>query len=159
MSGDTTYQALIRLTYLREREANENGNVIAGQPFDDIYFFGGEIHNVDLINCTADGQPITGGSGGYEFEQILSVGTSATITQPGTMLLCNSATDGDKTVIIPQAAGTKKIITIADVLGNAELFNIRAVPSLGSISGNDTVYTNKGSIDLYDSSTLGLISI
>lgn len=95
-----------------------------------------------------------GGSGGYLHEGILSSGTTATITDVGTNFLVNSVTSGAKTITIPTATGTKQVITITDTKGTADTDNIQAVPASGSIVGNDTVYSNFGSITLYDSATL-----
>lgn len=50
MSGDTTYQALERLTYMPDREEVDNGTSIAGQKWYDVYFTGGEISNVALTD-------------------------------------------------------------------------------------------------------------
>lgn len=46
MSGDVTYQALDRLTYLPHRTALKNGNVIAGQNYYDVYITGGTITGI-----------------------------------------------------------------------------------------------------------------
>ena len=56
MSGDVTYQALERLTYLSNRDALKNGLVIAGQPYYDIYFTGGNIIGVTLTDCIINGE-------------------------------------------------------------------------------------------------------
>jgi hypothetical protein len=102
------------------------------------------------IACNA----ISGGSGGgYAFEQVVTSGLSATTTFPSTNVLFNDTTTGVKTDTIPAPAGTKQIITITDVLGNAgEGVNyIQAVPVSGSIIGINQVYSDGGSITLYDS--------
>jgi hypothetical protein len=52
MAGDTTLQALKRLTFLPDREESKNGNVIAGQEYYDVLFTGGEISNVSLSGIT-----------------------------------------------------------------------------------------------------------
>jgi hypothetical protein len=49
MSGDTTYQSLERLTHMPDR-ADPQGDRIAGQYYDDVYFTGGEISNIDISN-------------------------------------------------------------------------------------------------------------
>lgn len=54
MSGDVTYQALKRLTWLNNRDASDNGNVIAGQEYDDVYFTGGTI-----TGATVSGNSVT----------------------------------------------------------------------------------------------------
>lgn len=67
MSGDVTYQSLKRLTWLPERDASDNGNVIAGQEYDNVYFNGGAINNATLTNCTIVGSSSPKSfSGGYK---------------------------------------------------------------------------------------------
>lgn len=46
--GETTRQSLKRYSYLPERDAGDNGTLIAGQEFDNVYIQGGEIANVTL---------------------------------------------------------------------------------------------------------------
>lgn len=100
--------------------------------------------------------------GGYAHEQIVSSGTTATVSQVATSVLVNSATAGAKTITIPASTGSKQIITITDYLGNADPLTggwaITAVPATGSITGLNQVYTAHGSITLYDSS-IGWVSI
>lgn len=48
MASGTTYQAIKRLAFLPEREANENGSTIGGQEYDDVFFIGGLIRGVVL---------------------------------------------------------------------------------------------------------------
>lgn len=48
MSGDVTYQALKRLTWLPERDVSHNGHVIAGQDYFDIFFTGGSVSNISI---------------------------------------------------------------------------------------------------------------
>jgi len=55
MSGDTTIQSLKRLSWLPERDTNDNGNLIAGQERDNVYFSGGEISGVTLTGVVYSG--------------------------------------------------------------------------------------------------------
>jgi hypothetical protein len=156
--GAPTIGGLKRLTY---DPINDNfGDLIAGQFYWSINFTGGEIQNVLLKNCTFS-PPVTGG-GGYQNEIKMTSGTSVNVPSVGTMVLINSAASGAKTVHIPAATGSKGIITIFDFAGTADPLTggavITAVPASGSITGNNQVYTNNGSITLEDSS-LGWISI
>jgi hypothetical protein len=50
--GETTVQSLKRYSWLPDRDANKNGNLIAGQDYDDVFIAGGEISNVTLTNVT-----------------------------------------------------------------------------------------------------------
>jgi hypothetical protein len=55
MSGDTTIGALKRLSYLPERTAVENGTLIGGQEYDDVYFTGGVIDGVTITDAIIGG--------------------------------------------------------------------------------------------------------
>lgn len=61
MSGDVTYQALKRLSWLPDRDESDNGSVIAGQEYDNVFINGGEINNVAL---TCDNFVFTDALGG-----------------------------------------------------------------------------------------------
>lgn len=50
MAGDTTKQMLKRVSWLPEREDGDNGTLMAGQEYDDVFIAGGTIQNVDLLN-------------------------------------------------------------------------------------------------------------
>lgn len=52
MSGDVTYQALDRLSYLPDRALEDNGLCIAGQKYYDVYFTGGDIDGVTIGGTT-----------------------------------------------------------------------------------------------------------
>ena len=95
--------------------------------------------------------------GGYANEQIVASGTTATVAQVGTFVIVNSPAPGAKTITIPAPPGSKKVITIQDYAGTAYGNSITAVPVSGGINGLNQVYTNFGSISLYDSS-VGWIS-
>lgn len=99
MSGDVTIQALKRQTWLPDRDSTENGLLIAGQEYDDVYFVGGEISNVDLVDVTIDGNPpgtvtsvgLSGGTTGLTASGS-PVTTSGTITLGGTLAVANGGT-------------------------------------------------------------------
>ena len=48
MAGDTTKQMIRRISWLPDRDASDNGELIAGQDYDDVFIMGGVIQNVDL---------------------------------------------------------------------------------------------------------------
>ena len=52
MSGDSTYQGIKRITYLPNRDDRENGTIIGGQEYTDVYILGGTISGV-TINPTS----------------------------------------------------------------------------------------------------------
>lgn len=148
MSGDVTYQALDRLTFLSTRDALKNGNVIAGQPYDDIYVIGGYIANVTLDNVAIVGPIRT-----YLYERFVSSGTTDTAPNVNTFIGWQSATTGAKTQTIPASTGSKGIIIVNDMQGTAYNYPITIVPVSGSINGGQNqVYTNYGSLTLLDTS-------
>lgn len=109
-----------------------------------------------LCSLVGSGGSGGGSSGGYSYEQILSSGTTITVAHVGTNVLLNSAASGGKSVFIPTATGSKQVVTVTDVVGTAGNAGqaATAVPASGSVVGNNQVYTNGGSITLYDSSSL-----
>lgn len=76
MSGDVTIQALSRLSWLPDRDAGDNGLLIAGQRYDDVYFVGGTMSNIVLDSPTINNPVISGGT-----FTTLTVGT-LTLTNP-----------------------------------------------------------------------------
>ncbi|MEN6387172.1 MAG: hypothetical protein ABFD79_18490, partial [Phycisphaerales bacterium] len=55
MAGDTTKQMLKRVSWLPEREDGDNGSLMAGQEYDDVFIAGGTIQNTDLVNVNLIG--------------------------------------------------------------------------------------------------------
>ena len=110
----------------------------------------------DNTTITVNNGMISAVGSGYQYEQVITTGLTATTSNVGTNVLFNDATSGVKTLTIPAPAGTKKIITVTDVLGNAGTANnyIQVVPVSGTIIGNAGPYTNYGSNTFYDSPTL-----
>lgn len=83
MSGDVTIQALKRQTYLPERGATENGTLIAGQEYDDVYFAGGEANDLTLNDPIINDPVISGGT--YDNPVINDPEVNGTLT--GTLIL------------------------------------------------------------------------
>lgn len=77
MSGDVTQQALARLSYLPERDGEDNGVMIAGQKYFDVYFTGGQADNLELnsptINTPSFPTPL----------ELSQGGTGSNLTDPG----------------------------------------------------------------------------
>ena len=65
MSGDVTIGALKRLTYLPDigRDAEEQGELIAGQYYFDVLFTGGDISGVTIHDLVTPLAPADGGTG------------------------------------------------------------------------------------------------
>lgn len=63
MSGSVTIGALKRETWLPDRDANENGTLIAGQEYYNVYFSGGEISGVTISGLASPLVIADGGTG------------------------------------------------------------------------------------------------
>ena len=99
------------------------------------------------------------GGGGYIFEEDVSSGTVNMTATGATMVVWLSSDNAPKTNYIPTSTGSKQIITIVDGYGNAYTYPITAIPLTGSIVNvPNVVYTNGGSLTLYDSE-VGWLSI
>lgn len=134
MASGVTYQSLDRLTYLSDRDALKNGNVIAGQPYYDVYFTGGYIANVELVDVTING-----------FSSFLSY---RVITASGNV----NATDTDNTIVIDKTVGenttvylpadltadSNQLIVIKDGKGDADTHNITVNGNGYNIDANST---------------------
>jgi len=151
MSGDVTYQALKRLTWLPEREAADNGNVIAGQEYDNVYIQGGEIDNVTMTGITASGTftgNIIGNAdtatallnartiGGVSFN-----GTANIV--PQTIQIIDAAADTTTFPILATAAtGSLQPTTDAGLSYNASTNALTTTTFIGALTGNaDTATT------------------
>lgn len=112
MSGDVTYQALKRLTFLREREDLDNGSVIAGQPYDDIYFIGGEISNVTIDGLTTF----------LQTREVITAGDIDQLATDSVIVVENNASTAVNVNLLPSSESYA--IIIKDGLGNAGAHNI-----------------------------------
>lgn len=154
MASGVTYQALERLTNMPTR-GGEQGDRIAGQYYYDVDFTGGIISNVNLVNCTFS-PPVSGG-GGITSEQLISSGSTATAIL-GQVILMNSASGLAKAIVAPTATGSKEIISVIDMRGDAGngTATITFAPLTGSVIGNSVgqnqVYTNYGTGTWLDTS-------
>ena len=63
MSGDVTYGALERLTHMPNSQELNQGDAIAGQKFDNVYFVGGSISNTSIDNLPSPLSIANGGTG------------------------------------------------------------------------------------------------
>lgn len=123
MSGDTTYQALKRLSYLLERDALDNGSVIAGQDYDNVYFIGGNGQNLILTNCTINGLLYA-----VSLRVFTASGDTSIITTDNVVII-NKITGGATIATLPASPATNQYVVIKDGKGDANTNNI-------TISGN-----------------------
>jgi len=120
---DVTYQALKRLTWLPEREAADNGNVIAGQEYDDVYFVGGEISNVTLTNVTINGTATA------RTERVITAAGGVTVASDDYIITMKKTVGQITTITLPASPTTSRSIIVKDGNGDAATYNI-------TISGN-----------------------
>ena len=91
-------------------------------------------------------------------QQIITSGSSFTLSTTNAFVGWNSATTLAKTTNIPAATGSLTTVVISDIIGSADSahgaynYPITAIPASGSIVGVNAVYTNGGSITLLDTS-------
>lgn len=92
-----------------------------------------------------------GGGGGLTGSDIIASGSSVN-AQISFFYGFNSATLSNKTVNAPAAIGSLGIVEVADMFGNASVYNITFVPSGGDIvvGSQNVLYTNFASMRLRD---------
>lgn len=127
MSGDVTYQALDRLTYLPNRDPLKNGSVIAGQLYYDVYITGGDIANVILTNVTINGE-----STAPSLREVTVPGDVTVGPTDYTIVLEKSI--GEATNVILPACVLNRRLQIIDGNGDAGTNPITLVPD-----GTDTI--------------------
>lgn len=134
MSGDVTIQSLKRLTYLPERDSADNGDLIAGQNFYDIYFTGGTISGVT----------ISGNIGGFTASRAVSSDASG-------FLISSAVTSTELGYLSGVTSSIQTQI-------NAKLSNITGLITAGtgiSLSGSGT----SGSPYVINNSVSGVMSV
>jgi len=133
MSGDVTYQALKRLSYLPDRDALDNGNVIAGQEWDDIYFGGGNAANLILTNATVNG---------LVYNASLIVQTTAgnvTMLPTDNVVIVKKTVPEVTTISLPASPSTNQFAVIKDGDGTANVYNITIDGNGNLIDGGATL--------------------
>lgn len=99
-----------------------------------------------------------GGGGSPTSRQVISSGATGSEALLGSINIFNSSDAANKFLPIPASTGSGKSIWIFDFAGTAYEYPITPQPVSGSITGTNQVYTNNGSIQLYDD-PLGWLSI
>lgn len=136
MSDVVSYGMLKRISWLPNRDAAENGTVIAGQEYDDIEVIGGSISNVILTDVTINGvdtirnETIVTASGGYA------------IQPPDYVITVNKTVPEITTVTLPNLPTTSQSYIIKDGAGNAGSFNITLDGNGQTIDGQTTQILN-----------------
>lgn len=145
MSGDVTEQALVRLSHMPDRSGNQ-GMVIAGQNYDDVYFTGGTITGVDvsgdLVTATGSLTARTLADRFGDYANILDFGGKPYLdgtTSPGnSSSALTAALATGKTVIIPASYGYKTVYDIGDVI----IPSGASIVAASGLSYSTAIYSN-----------------
>lgn len=103
-------------------------------------------------------QTIVPNSGAISSQHIVASGASYVSAISSVFIGWQSATTSNKSLTIPQSTGNLSQIVISDLQGTAYTYPITVTPSTGSIIGVNEIYTNYGSLTLFDT-TAGWVSI
>lgn len=118
MSGDTTIQALKRLTHLPDRDADKNGDLIAGQDHYDVEFTGGALSNVTITDSTINGVSTS------RTERVITAAGDVTVASDDYIITMNKTVSQITTIPLPADPATSKTLIIKDGKGDADAFNI-----------------------------------
>lgn len=118
MSGDTTLQALKRQSWLPDRDANENGTVIAGQEYYDVEFVGGAISNVTLTDVTINGVET------FRNERIVTESGDVTVLSDDYIITLDKTAPEITTITLPATPTTSRTLIIKDGNGSAATYAI-----------------------------------
>jgi hypothetical protein len=130
MSGDTTVQALKRLSWLPDRDTADNGTLIAGQEYYDVEFAGGTISNVILSNVTING---------VETQRSVTVLTAAgdyIALTSDYIIVVEKTVPQITTITLPSLPTAGQSFIIKDGAGNSSSFNITVDPDGNDIDGD-----------------------
>jgi len=130
VSGDTTYQALERLTYMPDRDASLNGLVIAGQKYYDVYFTGGTIANTTITGGIINGVPTV------RAERIFTGVGNTTADVSDYIIVINKTVGAATSVTLPLAPTNGQSFIIKDGKGDASTNNITIVGNGKLIDGS-----------------------
>lgn len=133
MSGDVTYQALKRLSYLPERESLDNGSVVAGQQWDDVYFGGGSASNLTLTNTTINGILYNASL------RVITAGSSVTVLTTDNVIVVNKTVGGVTAIVLPPSPSTNQLIIVKDGKGDANTNNITIDGNGKTLDGGATL--------------------
>lgn len=136
MSGDTTYQALKRLSWLPERDASQNGSVIAGQDYNDVEFIGGSASNLILTDVTINGSVTS------RTETIVTVAGTYIVQPSDYVITINKTVPEITSVTLPASPAASRSLIVKDGAGNAASYNITLDGNGKNIDGQATQILN-----------------
>jgi len=136
MSGDTTYQSLKRLSWLPDRDSDQNGLVIAGQEYYDVEFTGGSISNVVLTDVTINGVETV------RNERIITNFGDVTVLPDDYVIIIQKNTPEITTVTFPASPDTGRSLIIKDGNGESTIYPITVDGNGNAIDGEPTDVLN-----------------
>lgn len=135
MSDVVSYGMLKRLSWLPNRDAAENGTVIAGQEYDDVEFIGGAISNVTLTDVAINGVTTA------RTETIVTT-TPYNVLADDYVITVQLSVPGASTVTLPLSPSTSNSYIIKDGTGDAASNNITIDGNGNTIDGQATFVIN-----------------
>jgi hypothetical protein len=136
VSGDTTYQALKRLSWLPDRDSGDNGSVIAGQDYTDVEFIGGAISNVTLTDVTVNGTETA------RNERVITAGGNVTVASDDYIITMAKTVGQITTITLPASPTESRSLIIKDDNGDAATYNITVDGNGKDIDGAGTFVMN-----------------
>lgn len=135
MSGDTTQQALSRLSHLPD--SDNPAELIAGQNYADVEFIGGSIANVTLTDVTINGTSTT------PTQRIVTTAGPVTVASDDYTLIINQTVAAVTSITLSGAQTAGRRLEIKDGKGDAATYPITLT---GTVDGtaNPTISTNYG---------------
>jgi hypothetical protein len=128
-----TAQGLERLSWLPDRDAGENGVLIAGQNYADVEFIGGNISNVTLTDVTINGTATA------RTERVITAPGDVTVASNDYVITMNKTVSQITTVTLPASPTTSRSLIIKDGKPDAALFNITIDGNGKTIDGAATL--------------------
>lgn len=132
-----TIEGIKRLSWLPDRDAAENGNLIGGQEYYDVEFTGGSIANVTLTDVTINGSSTT------PTQRIVTAPGPITIASDDYTLIINQTVAAAISITLSGAQTAGRRLEIKDGKGDASTNNITLT---GVVDGttNPVINTNYG---------------
>lgn len=171
MAGDLTYQGIKRITYLPQRNDVDNGTIIGGQEYTDVYILGGTISGVTInpASLTVQDNAFTIQDNVDNTKQVqfqvstVGAGTTATLSvPPSTTTLVG--TDSAQVLTNKTINGANNTLTVrlgSDVTGTLPVPNggTGAVTLTGYVKGNGiSAFTAVTTIPAADITGLGTMA-
>lgn len=124
---------LKRLSWLPDRDALDNGSVIGGQDYNDVYFNGGAAANLTLTDCTINGMITT------PTVRIITDSQTVTALNTDNGIVVRGGAGGATTINLPGTPADNQFMVIKDANGDANVYNITIDGNGNTIDGGSTL--------------------